>query len=139
MLSTNEKVQTVPPKTTTMHDYFKTDAKKAADTKRGHHLKKQKSIANESIDLDRGRPSKSHCHAANRTARGLTPKPKDTTTSSTSLAAKTLTVAVSVPPTKNKHTNHDVNDAMAKAVEEWFRIKMCPMYHQRQHLQDRSK
>ena len=78
MLSTNEKVPTVPPKITTMHDYFKPDAKKAADNKQGRRLKKQKSIANESIDFDRGRPSKSHHHAANRSARGLTPKLKDT-------------------------------------------------------------
>jgi hypothetical protein len=39
------------------------------------------------------------------------------------VAAKTSTVAVTVPPTKNKRTNHAVNDAMAKAVEEWFQIK----------------
>jgi hypothetical protein len=50
MLSINEKVPTVPPlKTTTMHDYFKPDAKKAADNKQGRRLKKRKStIANES-------------------------------------------------------------------------------------------
>jgi len=42
------------------------------------------------------------------------------------VAAKTSIVAVSVPPTKNKCTNHAVNDAMAKAVEEWFRIKDTP-------------
>jgi hypothetical protein len=59
MLSTNEKMPKVPPKTTTLHDYFKlVDVKKAADDKQGCHLKKRKSIANESIDLDRGRPSK---------------------------------------------------------------------------------
>ena len=80
MLSTNEKVPTVPPKTTTMHDYFKPDSKKAADKKRGRRLKKRKSIANESIDLDRGRPSKCHCHSADRAARGLAPKQKDTST-----------------------------------------------------------
>jgi hypothetical protein len=118
----------VSPKTTaTMHDYFKpADAKNAADVKQGHRLKKRKSIANESIDLDRGRPIKSHCHTANCSARGLAPKPKDTTLS-TSVAAKTSTVAVSAPPpTKNKRTNHAVNGAMAKAVEEWFHIKDAP-------------
>ena len=85
-------------------------------------------IANESIDLDRGKPSKSHRHAADRTTRGLATKPnKGISTSSTSVAAaKTSTVAVSVPPTKNKRTNHAVNDAMAKAVEDWFRIKDAP-------------
>jgi hypothetical protein len=117
MLSTNEKVPKVPPKTTTMHDYFKLeDVKKAADDKQGHRLKKQKSIANKSIDLDRGRPSNAHYHAADHTARGLAPKLKDATLS-TSVAAKTSTVAVLAPPTKNKHMNHAVNDAMAKAVE----------------------
>ena len=125
----NEEVPTVSSKTTaTMHDYFKpADAKKAADVKRGRRLKKRKSIANESIDLDRhGRPSKSHRHDADRSARGLAPEPKDTT-SSTSVATKTSTVAVSAPPpTKNKRTNHTVNDAMANAVEEWFRIKDAP-------------
>jgi hypothetical protein len=109
-----------------MHDYFKPDSKKAADKKRGRRLNKRKSIANESIDLDRGRPSKCRRHSADRAARGLAPKQKDTSTSSTSVAAKTSTVAVSVPPTKNKRTNHAVNDAMAKAVEEWFRIKDAP-------------
>jgi hypothetical protein len=92
------------------------------DDKQGHCLKKRKSIANESIDLDRGRPSKAHCHAADHTARGLAPKLKDATLS-TSVAAKTSTVAVSAPPTKNKRTNHAANDAMAKAVKEWFCIK----------------
>ena len=116
----------VPPETTTMHDYLKPDSKKAADKKQGRRLKKRKSIANESIDLDRGRPSKCHRHSANRAARGLAPKQKDTSTSSTSVAAKTSTVAVSVPPTKNKRTNHAVNDSMAKAVEEWFQIKDAP-------------
>ena len=116
----------VPPETTTMHDYLKPDSKKAADKKQGRRLKKRKSIANESIDLDRGRPSKCHCHSADRAARGLAPKQKDTSTSSTSVAAKTSTVAVSVPPTKNKRTNHAVNDSMAKAVEEWFQIKDAP-------------
>jgi hypothetical protein len=54
MLLTNEKVPKVPLKTTTMHDYFKlADGKKAVDDKQGHCLKKQKSIANESIDIDR--------------------------------------------------------------------------------------
>jgi len=55
MQSTNKEVPTVSPKTTaTMHDYFKpADAKKAADVKRGQRLKKRKSIANESIHLDR--------------------------------------------------------------------------------------
>ena len=129
MQSTNEEVPTVSPKTTaTMHDYFKpADAKKAADVRQGRRLKKRKSIANESIDLDRrGRPSKSHRHDADRSARGLAPKPKDTT-SSTSVATKTSTVAVSAPPpTKNKRTNHTVNGAMANAVEEWFRIKDAP-------------
>ena len=129
MQSTNEEVPTVSPKTTaTMHDYFKpADAKKAADVKRGRRLKKRKSIANESIDLDRrGKPSKSHRHDADRSARGLAPKPKDTT-SSTLVATKTSTVAVSAPPpTKNKRTNHTVNGAMANAVEEWFRIKDAP-------------
>ena len=129
MQSTNEEVQTVSPKTTaTMHDYFKpADAKKAADVKQGRRLKKRKSIANKSIDLDRrGRPRKSHCHDADRSARGLAPKPKDTT-SSTSVATKTSTVAVSAPPpTKNKRTNHTVNGAMANAVKEWFRIKDAP-------------
>ncbi len=128
MQSTNKKVPMVSPKTTgTMHDYFKpADAKKAADVKQGCHLKKRKSIANESIDFDRGRPSKSHRHAADHSARGLASKPKDTTLS-TSVAAKTSTVAVSAPPpTKNKRTNHAVNGAMAKAVEEWFRIKDAP-------------
>ncbi len=116
MLLTNEKVRKVPPKTTTMHDYFKlADAMKAAYDKQGHCLKKRKSIANESIDLDRGRPSKAHCHAANHTARRLAPKLKDATLS-TSVAAKTSTVAVSAQPTKNKRTNHAVNGAMAKAV-----------------------
>jgi hypothetical protein len=112
-----------------MHDYFKPDAKKAADNKQGRRLKKRKStIANESIDLDRGKPSKSHRHAADHTTRGLAPKPnKGISTSSTSVAAaKTSTVAVSVPPTKNKCANHAVNDAMAKAVEDWFRIKDAP-------------
>ena len=119
------------PKTTaTMHDYFKpADAKKAADVKRGRRLKKRNSIANESIDLDRrGKPSKSHCHDADRSARGLVPKAKDTT-SSTLVATKTSTVAVSAPPpTKNKRTNHTdtVNGAMVNAVEEWFRIKDAP-------------
>jgi hypothetical protein len=42
------------------------------------------------------------------------------------VAVKTSTVAVLVPPTKNKRTNHAVNDAMAKAVEEWFHIKDAP-------------
>ena len=128
MLSTNKKVPTVPPKTTTMHDYFKPDSKKAADKKQGHRLKKRKSIANESIDLDRGRPSKSHRqrHSADHAARGLAPKQKDTTTLSTSVAAKTSTVAVSVPLTKNKRTNHAMNDAMTKAFKEWFRIKDAP-------------
>ena len=73
MLLTNEKVTTVPPKTTTMHDYFKPDSKKAADKKRGRRLNKRKSIANESIDLDRGRPSKCRRHSADRAARGLAP------------------------------------------------------------------
>jgi hypothetical protein len=126
MQSTNEEVPTVSLKTTaTMHDYFKpADAKKAADVKRGLCLKKRKSIANESIDLDRqGKPSKSHCHDADCSARGLAPKPKDTTLS-TSVATKTSTVAVSAPPpTKNKRTHHTVNGAMANAVEEWFCIK----------------
>jgi hypothetical protein len=125
MLSTNEKVPKVPPKTTTMHDYFKlADVKKAADDKQGRRLKKR-SIANESIDLDKGRSSKAHPHAADRTARGLAPKLKDATLS-TSVAAKTSTVAVSAPPTKNKRTNHAVNDAMEKAVKEWFHIKDAP-------------
>ncbi len=55
MQSTNEEVPAVSPKTTaTMHDYFKpADAMKAVDVKRGQHLKKRKSIANESIHLDR--------------------------------------------------------------------------------------
>jgi hypothetical protein len=54
MLLTNEKGPKVPPKTTTMHEYFKLlDAKKAVDDKQGHHLKKRKSIVNKSIDLDR--------------------------------------------------------------------------------------
>jgi hypothetical protein len=110
-----------------MHDYFKPDSKKAADKKRGRRLNKRKSIANESIDLDRrGKPSKSHRHGADLSARGLAPKPKDTT-SSTPVATKTSTVAVSAPPpTKNKRTNHTVNGAMANAVEEWFRIKDEP-------------
>jgi hypothetical protein len=126
MLSTNEKVSKAPPKTTTMHDYFKlADTKKAADDKQGRRLKKRRSIANKSIDLDRGRPSKAHCHAANHTARGLALKLKDVALS-TSVAAKMSTVAVSAPPTKNKRTNHAVNDAMAKAVKEWFHIKDAP-------------
>jgi hypothetical protein len=109
-----------------MHDYFKPDSKKAADKKRGRRLSKRKSIADESIDLDRGRPSKCHRHSADHAARGLAPKQKDTLTSSTSVAAKTSTVAVSVPPTKNKRMNHAVNEAMAKAVKEWFQIKDAP-------------
>jgi hypothetical protein len=126
MLSTNEKVPKIPPKTTTVHDYFKlVDAKKAADEKQGCRLKKRKSIANKTIDLDRGRPSKAHCHDANHTARGHTPKLTDATLS-TSVATETSTVAVSAPPTKNKRTNHAVNDAMAKAVEEWFHMKDAP-------------
>ncbi len=83
-MSTNKKVPKVPTKTITMHDYFKpAGAKKAADGKQGHRLKKRKSIANKGNDLDRGRPSKDHCHAANRAARGLAPKPKDATSSTT--------------------------------------------------------
>jgi hypothetical protein len=139
MLSTNEKVPKVPPKTTTIHDYFKlADTKKAVDDNQGHRLKKRKSIANKGIDLDRRRPSKAHCHAADRTARGLAPKLKDATLS-TSVAAKTSTVAVLAPPTKNKHTNHAVNDAMANLSGSGSASKMHPMHRQRQHLQDRSK
>ena len=107
-----------------MHDYFKpADVRIAANDKRGRCLKKRKSIVNESIYL---RPrSKAHCQATNRTARGLTPKPKDVT-SSTSVTAKTSTVAVLVPPTKNNLTNHALNEIMAKAVNEWFQIKDVP-------------
>jgi hypothetical protein len=117
MLSTNKKVPT-------MHDYFKpADVKIAANEKRGRRLKKRKSIFNKSIDL---RPrSKAPRHTTDCTTRGLTPQPKDAT-SSTSVAAKTSTVAVSAPPTKNNRTNHALNDTMAKAVDEWFRIKDAP-------------
>ncbi len=101
-----------------MHDCFKlADTKKAVDGKQGHHLKKWKSNANQGIDLDRERPSKYHCHAADRAARGLAPKPKDAT-SSTTVAEKISTVAVSASPIKNKRMNHAKNDAMSNAVKE---------------------
>jgi hypothetical protein len=36
------------------------------------------------------------------------------------VAEQTSTVAVLAPPIKNKRRNYVVNDAMSKAVEEWF-------------------